>query len=118
MKNTLKSYMFTFIFVLLSTFIFSLILTLLKQNELLTYNVSNVVTTILSLSIFFVAGLLLGIKQKSKGLLNGIVLSILFVCINLIMGFNLNNIKDIVKFISKIFLILLGTLIGVNLKRD
>ena len=29
----------------------------------------------------------------------------------------LNNIKDIIKFISKILLILLGTIIGVNLKK-
>lgn len=117
MKSTIKSYTFTLIFILLSTFIFSLILAMLQQNDLLTYNTSNIVTTISSLSIFFIAALILGIKQKSRGLINGIILSILLVCVNLIIGLNLNNIKDILKFISKILLIMLGTIIGVNLKK-
>ena len=117
MKHSLKSYSLSIIFILLSTFIFSLILTILQQNKLLSYNASNVITTILSLSIYFVGALLLGLKQKSKGLLNGLIFSILFICLNLIMGFNLNNFKDIIKFISKILLMLLGTIIGVNLKK-
>ena len=118
MKSIIKSYSISIIFVLLSTFIFSLILTILKQTNVLSYNASNIITNILSLSLFFIASLILGLKIKRKGLVNGIILSILFICVNLIIGFNLTNIKEIIKFIAKILLIILGTIIGVNLKRD
>lgn len=118
MKNTIKSYSFVLLFILLSTFIFSLILTILKQNNLLNYSSSNIVTNILSLSLYFIGSLILGLKQKNKGLINGIMLSIIFVCISLILGISFASIIDIIKFISKILLIMLGTIIGVNLKRD
>ena len=117
MKLTLKSYSFSIIFILLSTFIFSLILTILKQNELISLNTSNVLTNILSLSLFFIASVILGMKVKNKGLVNGIIFSILYVCVNLIMGISFPNVMSIIKFISKILLIILGTIIGVNLKK-
>jgi len=117
MKTTLKSYSFTLIFILLTTFIFSLLLTILKQNDLININTSNIITNILSISLFFIASLILGMKQKSKGLINGIILAILYVCMCLIGGITFNKISVIIKFIGKILLILLGTIIGVNLKK-
>ena len=117
MKTTLKSYSFTLIFILLSTFIFSLILTILKQNNLLSINASNITSNILSLSLFFTAAVILGIKQKNKGLLNGIIFSILYICMCLISGITFNKVSVIIKFISKILLIIFGTIIGVNLKK-
>lgn len=117
MKTTMKSYSFTFIFILLSTFIFSLILSILKQNDLISINTSNIITTILSLSLFFVAALILGMKQKNKGLLNGLMLAILYVCMCLISGITFTSISVIFKFILKILLIMLGTIIGVNLQK-
>ena len=117
MKTTIKSYGFTLIFILLSTFIFSLILTILKQNNLINLNASNIIANILSLSLFFIAALILGKKQKSKGLINGLIFSILYICLSLIIGISFNSIAVIIKFIGKILLILLGTIIGVNLKK-
>lgn len=117
MKTTLKSYSFTLIFILLTTFIFSLILTILKQNDLINITTSNIITNILSLSLFFLAALILGMKQKSKGLINGLILSILYVSISLISGIKFSSISVIIKFIGKILLIMLGTIIGVNLKK-
>lgn len=114
MKTTIKSYSISLLFILLSTFIFSLILTILKQNDLLSYKTSNITTTIISLSIFFIGGLLLGIKQKNKGLINGLTFALIYVCISLILGFNPH---EITKFISRILLIVIGTIIGVNLKK-
>ena len=59
----------------------------------------------------------LGMKIKKKGLINGLILSLLYILINLIIGLNLNNIISIFKFTSKIILIILGTIIGVNLNK-
>lgn len=117
MKNTIKSYSFTLIFIILSTFIFSLILTILKQNELISYNTSKIIINVLSLSLFFIAAVILGMKQKSKGLINGIMLATLYICMCLITGISFNNALVILKFIGKILLILFGTIIGVNLKK-
>jgi len=117
MKTTLKSYTLSLIFILFSTFIFSLILTILKQNDLISLTTSNVTSTILSLLLFFIGALLLGLKIKKKGLINGVILSIIYVSINLIIGFNFTNTISIIKFISKIILIILGTIIGVNLSK-
>ena len=117
MKTTIKSYSITLIFILLSTFIFSLFLSILKQNDLISINVSNVITNVLSLSLFFIATVILGIKQKSKGLINGLMLAILYVCMCLIGGISFNSVSVTIKFISKILLILLGTIIGLNLKK-
>lgn len=112
MKSTIKSYSLSIIFILLSTFIFSLILTILQQNKLLSYNTEDIITNILSLTIFFISGLLLGLKQKSKGLVNGTILALIYLCINLIIGFNFN-----LKFVLRILFIIIGTIIGVNLKK-
>lgn len=117
MKTTLKSYSFAFVFILLSTFIFSLLLTILKQNDLISVNASNIITNILSLSLFFIASVILGMKVKSKGLLNGFVYSIIYVCVNLIMGLSFPNIISVIRFVSKILLIIFGTIIGVNIKK-
>jgi len=117
MKTTLKSYTISLIFILLSTFIFSLVLTILKQNNLINLTTSNITSSILSLLLFFIGALILGIKIKKKGLVNGIILSMVYVAINLIIGFNLTNVTSIIKFISKILLIILGTIIGVNLRK-
>ena len=117
MKQTIKSYSTTFLFILLSTFIFSLSLTILKQNDLMNLKSSNVITNILSLLIFFIAAVILGIKQKNKGLLNGLIFALLYVCICLISGFSFNSTGMIFKFIGKITLIILGTIMGVNLKK-
>jgi len=117
MKKTIKSYSLTLIFLLLSTFIFSLILTILKQNDLLSMNTSNIITNILSLSLFFIASLILGMKQKSNGLINGLMLSMLYVCMCLISGITFDKISVVIKFIGKILLIMLGAIIGVNLNK-
>ena len=117
MKSTIKSYSFTLIFILLSTFIFSLLLTILKQNDLISLNVSNILTNILSLSLFFIGAVILGMKQKSKGLINGLIFTVLYICMCLIGGISFNSVSSIIKFISKILLIMLGTIIGVNLKK-
>lgn len=117
MKSTLKSYSISLIFILFSTFIFSLLLTILKQNDLINLNTSNIISNILSLLLFFIAAVILGMKIKKKGLINGIILSIIYIAISLIIGFNFKNIYSTLKFISKILLIILGTIIGVNLKK-
>ena len=117
MKKTIKSYSITLIFILLSTLIASLLLATLKQTNALSYSAAKVTTNILSLTLFFISALILGIKQKSKGLINGLFLSLLYISISLVVGVPLNNFKEMMRFISKILLIILGTIIGVNLKK-
>ena len=117
MKTTLKSYTLSLMFILVSTLIFSLILTILKQNNLLSLYSSNVISTILSFLLFFIGAIILGLKIKKKGLINVIFLSLIYVSINLIIGFDFDNIYSILKFVSKILLIILGAIIGVNIRK-
>lgn len=118
MKQTIKSYTFTILFLFISTFISALTLTILKQINLLSYSASKITINILSMSLFFISAIILGLKQKRKGLINGLFLSIIYVIISLIIKTSLNNFIDILRFSSKILLIMLGTIIGVNLKKE
>lgn len=117
MKTIIKSYIVSLSFIFLSTLIFSLVLTILKQNDWINLNLSNIITSILSLLIFFIGAIILGMKIKKKGLINGVILSIFYVFIKLIIGINLNHLTSIVQFISKTILIILGTIIGVNINK-
>lgn len=117
MKKTLKAYTYSLMFILFSTFIFSLILTVLKQKNIISLTSSNITSAILSLLLFFIGSLILGLKIKKKGLFNGMILSIIYVSINLIIGFDLTNIASIIKFVSKIILIIMGSILGVNLSK-
>ena len=117
MKTTIKSYIISLLFIFLSTFIFSLVLTILKQNDLISITTSNITSSILSLLLFFIGAIILGIKIKKKGLINGLILSILYISTSLIVVIHLTNLTSIIKFISKIILIILGTIIGVNLSK-
>lgn len=117
MKTTIKSYVSSLLFILFSTFIFSFILALLQQNNLMSFTTANIITNILSILLFFIASIILGMKTKKKGLINGIILSLIYISLNLIIGFNFTNYIFVVKFISKIFVIILGTIIGVNLNK-
>ena len=117
MKTTLKAYSLSLLFIFTSTFIFSLILTILKQNNLISITISNITSMILSLSLFFTAAIILGLKTKKKGLINGTILSLIYISLSLITGLTFNNYIATLKFIFKILLIIFGTIIGVNLSK-
>lgn len=117
MMKTIKSYAFSLFFLFVSTLFFSFILAFFSQNNLITITFNDVFSTILSVLLFFITAVILGKKIKRKGLINGIFLSLIYVSINLIIGFNFNSVYSILKFIGKIFLIIVGTIIGVNLSK-
>lgn len=118
MKKTIKSYSITLLFILLSTFLSAILLTTLKQTNAISYKTANITTNILSLSLFFISAIILGLKQKNKGLINGFFLSLIYISVSLIIGVPLNTFKEIMRFISKIILILCGVVIGVNIKKE
>ena len=117
MKKSIKSYSVTLTLLLLSTFVFSLILAALYNGGLITYKFGETTSYILSLIVFFISAIILGIKQKNKGLLNGIVLALIYVSVSLFIGMDFLKSFNVIKFISKIILILIGCILGVNLRR-
>ena len=116
MKTTIKSYTISLLFILLSTLIFSLVLTILNQNNLLSVTTSNITSTILSLSLFFIASVILGFKMKKKGLLNGIILSLIYISINLIIGFIAPGINNLAHIGGLIGGVLIAKSVGVKYK--
>lgn len=117
MKKTLKSYLVSLAFIFLSSFIYSLILAFLKHKNLINGNALYITLLVLSLGSFFLGAMILGIKQESKGLLNGFIFLILYFCLYLISGSSLEGFRQILILISKGLLILIGTVFGVNLKK-
>jgi putative membrane protein (TIGR04086 family) len=111
MNSIFKSYALSLLFIFISILINALVLTILNINNLISYKTSNIIIAISSNVIFFISSLLLGMKIKKKGLINGIILSLIYIFISSLIGLYIYN------AIIKSLLITIGSIIGVNIKK-
>lgn len=120
MRKTILNFSITTLFLLISTFIISLVLSLLHYYNVININFYNILTNILSILIFLGAGIFLGFKSETKGWLKGLILGIIYLIIAFLVHFAI--IKDTLEFQSvlniliKFIILPIGSIIGVNLK--
>ena len=120
MRKTLFNYSITFLIIVISTLLFSLIITSLYFNNIIGIKLYQILTNVISGIIFLLSGLFLGMKETNKGLLKGLIFSSLYLSIALLINFAI--IKDtltmqsVLNLVIRFILFPIGSIIGVNLK--
>ena len=119
MKRKFANISLSFISVIILGVILSLTISLLSSLQVISITVNDNLLLALSLVLFFVMGLIFGLVEKKKGLLNGLLLT----CIYLIIIDSIKLINKSYEFssiyivLTRSLLIIIGCIIGVNIKR-
>ena len=119
MKRKFANISLSFISVIIIGVILSLTISLLSSLQVISITVNDNLLLALSLVLFFVMGLIFGLVEKKKGLLNGLLLT----CIYLIVIYSIKLINKNYEFssiyivLTRSLLIIIGCIIGVNIKR-
>ena len=119
MKRKFTNLSLTFISVIILGVIFSLTISLLSSLQVISITLNDNLLLALSLVLFFIMGLIYGLIEKKKGLLNGLLLT----CIYLIVIYSIKLINKNYEFssiyivLTRSLLIIIGCIIGVNIKR-
>ena len=119
MKRKFANISLSFISVIILGVILSLTISLLSSLQVISITVNDNLLLALSLVLFFVMGLIFGLVEKKKGLLNGLLLT----CIYLIVIYSIKlinknyEISSIYIVLTRSLLIIIGCIIGVNIKR-
>lgn len=114
MKLYLKNFLKSFLLLLISLIIFSLIIVLIRFNSQIEYKTIRIISLIGSSILFLLASILNGKLNKKRGLINGIIMTSIYLFIVLI--FSLFNQTILVSsIIIKSILIIIGNIVGVNL---
>ena len=78
MKKSIFNFSMSLIITILLGIIISLILAILKKNNIINSNICEICIISLSIIVFFILGFIFSFKQKKRGLLNGLVLIALY----------------------------------------
>lgn len=119
MKRKFANISLSFISVIILGVILSLTISLLSSLQVISITVNDNLLLALSLVLFFVMGLIFGLVEKKKGLLNGLLLT----CIYLIIIYSIKLINKSYEFssiyivLTRSLLIIIGCIIGVNIKK-
>ena len=115
MKKSIFNFSMSLIITILLGIIISLILAILKKNNIINSNICEICIISLSIIVFFILGFIFSFKQKKRGLLNGLVLIALYFIIYFIVNSLMENTTPIHLTICRPVAIMFGSLFGVNL---
>ena len=115
MKKTFFNFSISLFSSIILGIVCSLILAILKNNNSISSNVATFCINFLSIIIFFVLGFMFSFMQKKKGLLNGLILIVLYLIIYFICKSFIETNTPIYLTISRNLAILLGSVFGVNI---
>jgi len=114
MKKYLISYIYLFSIILILTIILSLV------NYFTNYN-SILIKIMIPIIAIFISTLILGKKTNTKAYLEGLKFTSIYLIIMIITNFiilsNSLNIKTIIFYILSLFTGIIGSMIGINIKR-
>ena len=120
MKNKLINFSITTLIIFILSLVFSFIITLLSSFSLINIKTNDILIIIISMILFFLFGLIFGIKEKKRGLLNGLILVLLY--LGFMFSFKLLNptftYSSIYITLARCSLLILGSVIGVNINHD
>ena len=117
MKKYFTNISVSIISLFIATLVFSLILTILSYNGVLSQKLTNILIMVISFILFLGVGFLYGRKTKKKGLLHGIVLSliyILFLLVYYVIGSKSWTFTSTIVNTTRILLLITGSILGVN----
>lgn len=111
----LKSILFMFsIFLILN-----IIITIISYYSLFSDNVINIFKILSFIISFLSSSIYFGLNIKKKGLINGIKLSLIYILLFIIISIILSrfNIKDLLYYLIILITVIIGSVIGVNIKK-
>ena len=114
MKKIIKTIVLSLLLLTLSSFILSLILTILS-SFIEKENIMELLKEIATLTIFFIIAMYISKKIGSKGLIIGIILSAIYIVSLFISSSNDFSLLTILLSASKVFTLISGSIIGVNI---
>ena len=120
MKNKIINLSITTIIIFILGIILTLITSLLTNFNIINSKTNDLILIFISLILFFVYGFIFGLKEKKRGILNGLLLSLLYLIISYtfkLINPSLNY-SSIYILIGRISLLILGNVIGVNISRE
>lgn len=118
MKKTLFNFSMSLIITILLGIIISLVLALLKNNDVIENNIAEICITSLSIIVFFIFGFVFSFKQKKRGIINGLFLILLYFIVYFIVNSFSENTTPLYLTISRPVAIMLGSIFGVNLTKS
>ena len=118
MSLTIKNFIKTSLFIIISLVISSIIINIFYYFDIISNNLVKYLKMFLSIIIFFIGGLFIGKKSISKGYINGLKLSLIMIILFLIFGLIFNNLKlsRIIYYLIVTTCITFGSMIGINKK--
>lgn len=117
MKQKIINLSLTFVSMFILGVVLALSISTLTYFQIISVSLNDNLILIFSLLLFFLVGFIFGIKEKKKGLLNGLLLTIIY----LISIFTLKVISDSYQYssiyiiLTRSLLIIIGCIIGVNI---
>lgn len=115
MKKTILNFSISLFIVLIPSLLLILINSLLIYNCVIPYKEGSVITSFVSIIAFFIFSFLFGKKQKSHGMLQGLILLILYLLISFLL---LKDYSNILIKTSKALCLFFGPIIGVNFSKN
>lgn len=115
MKKILFNFSMSAFICILLGIIVSLILALLKTNHAISGNAIGICVTTLSILLFFLFGFIFSLKQKKRGLINGLALILFYLALYFIFASLDLTDTPVYLTVSRNAAILLGSLFGVNI---
>lgn len=114
MKKYLKNYMISFLFLTICLVILGIVLVVVRFNSDTTLKTINTIGLIISSILFLLSAVLNGKLNKKRGIINGIIMTSIYLTIILILKiFNID--LTISSIIIKSLLLFIGNIIGVNI---
>ena len=118
MKRKLTNISISFILVIILGVILSLVISLLSALNVISITLNDNLLLGVSLFLFFLLGLFFGLQEKKKGLFNGLLITVIYLIIIYSLKFLSKEyeISSIYIIITRSLLIVIGCIVGVNLK--
>ena len=117
MQDKLTAYAISTGFLFLSSLLASFIFAILYHYDILPTNVYNNATIVIGILLFMIAGALLGRIIGEKGLMHGLFVGVPFLIIAFIFAKEATLLIKLISVLGKGIGYVLGSIVGVNLKR-
>ncbi len=118
MKQKFINISLTFISIIILGVILAITISTLNSFNIISLTVNDNLLLALSLVLFLLLGFVYGLVEKKRGMLNGILLSIIYLII--VYGIKLINkdyqISSVYIVMTRCLLIIVGCVIGVNIR--
>lgn len=118
MKQKFINISLTFISIIILGVILAITISTLNSFNIISLTVNDNLLLALSLVLFLLLGFVYGLVEKKRGMLNGILLSIIYLII--VYGIKLINkdyqISSVYIVMTRCLLIIVGCIIGVNIR--